>query len=242
MKIRRFHLEHLTNGEWFYFILFVKNLIETCTPSSLGIEPLYGRFVERCAKASEAIGKIRKSYYTREIAAADKLRNRLFRGLVRIVAALLLHFDGNIQCAARRIKVVLDHYGYLYKANYVAKSAGIDKLCHQLTVEHADDVALLDIGQWIVHLQAASNNFSDLLQSRFDENITTRNKPRFRNVRRETDPVYRDIIDHIEAGILIKGEESFAYFVEKLNPLAESYANSLALRKGHSQSNRKSNP
>lgn len=237
MKIRRFRLGHLTNEEWFYFMFIVKGLIETYTPAALGVERLYERFADCCNKASESIEYIRKSFYTKEIKAADKLRNRMFRGLAKTVKAALLHYEASVQAAAVRVAIVLDHYRRLPYFDFAAKSAGINLLLSLLTAEYSADIALLGINGWIERLRDSNLAFIKLYGNRSDERAG-KTPLRFKDVRKETDPIYRAIIEYVEARILLEGVESFESFVRDLNFHAESCALTLAQRKGRSKSRR----
>jgi hypothetical protein len=221
-------------------MFIVKGLIETYTPAALGVERLYELFADCCNKASESAAYIRKSFYTKQVEAADKLRNKMLRGLAKTVKAALLHYEASVQAAAVRVAIVLNYSGRLTHVDFAAKSGSINHLLGLLTGEYAADAALLEINGWIERLRDSNRAFIKLYGTRNDESAD-KTPLRFKDVRKETDPIYRAIIEYVEAEILLEGSESLESlksFVRDLNVHADSCALTLAQRKGRSKSRR----
>jgi hypothetical protein len=103
---------------------------------------------------------------------------------------------------------------------------------------YADAVATLGLDEWINQLDADNQAFDALLQTRYTENAG-KQKVRMSEIRMETDRCYRDMLDRIEASMLLNGETPYAPFVSALNIYAEHYANVIAQRKGRKKTDAK---
>jgi hypothetical protein len=248
LKVKRFKNENLRNEESFQFYTVFIDLFEDgspkednpdadgtsgvpFSPSALGIEELFAPFLVLYDKADEALELIRKSATTEKIAEADTTRDLVLRGFTEAVHSAVNHFDDAKRDAARRLQVVLGHYGNLAIKSYDEETAAIYNLLQELTGANAADVSLLGLTDWVVQLEADNKAFSALMEARYAENAG-KTELRMKNVRKELDRCYRDIIDFIDAKALVNGEATYAPFVKELNTRVERFAAILAQRKG----------
>jgi hypothetical protein len=231
MKIKRFRNEILRNEEWFQFYTEFKALVEYYTPAVLNIDALFPAFLTLYGSADEAMEVIRKSATTEQIAEADNARDTVFRGLAEAVKSSLYHFDIGKREAAKRLQTVLSHYGNIARKSYDEETASIYNFLQELNGAYAADVTALNLTDWLTQLDADNHAFDALLQARYAEGEA---KPDIRTleVRRELDRNYRDMLDRIDASILLNGETQYAPFVKALNIRVEHYSNIIALRKG----------
>jgi hypothetical protein len=234
MKIRRLRVENLRNEEWFQFFTEFKALAEQHSPAALNIDELFALFLVLYAGADEALEIIRKSASTEQIADADTARDTVFRGLAEAVQSALLHFDAVKREAARRLQITFDHYGNVARKSYDAETATIHNLIQELNGKHATDVATLGLGDWVTQLDADNRAFEALMNTRYSEEAG-KTDFRMKEVRRETDRIYRDITDRLEALMLVNGDTAYVPFVKELNIRVERYADILAQRKGRSE-------
>jgi hypothetical protein len=238
MKFRRFRIEDLKNEEWFQFYTEFKTLAEQYSPATLNIDALFATFLSLYAGADAALEIIRKSAATEQLAETDHARDVVFRGFSDTVKAGLSHFDSAKREAARRLEIVLNHYGNIARKSYDEETATIYNFLQEVNGVHAADVAALGLGEWVSKLDADNKAFDALLQTRYTENA---GKPdvRMSEIRRETDRNYRDMLDRIDASILLNGEKQYVSFVNALNIRAEHYANIIAQRKGRKKTDAK---
>jgi hypothetical protein len=232
MKCKRFRIEDLRHEEWFQFYTEFKTLAEQHDPSALNIDALFATFVILYARADEALEIIRKSAATEQMAEADHARDVTFRGFSDAVKSGLSHFDPSRREAARQLKIVFDHYGNIARKAYDEETASIRNLLQEMNGVHAADIATLGLGEWVSRLEADNNAFDAFQQTRYAEGA---GKPELRmiEIRRETDRACRDMLDRIDASILLNGEAPYAPFVNALNVRTGRYIDILARRKGH---------
>ncbi|MDR2805322.1 MAG: DUF6261 family protein [Dysgonamonadaceae bacterium] len=233
MKIKRIKLNYLRNEEWFNFFTEFKSFVQQATPGALNIEALFTAFVALYAQADESLEILRKSSYTAEIVHLDSLRDRTYRGLVEIVRSGLHHYSETHAAAAERIKPLFDHYGDLSGKSYNEETAGIYNLLQELRGQYAPQVATLALEGWINELERNNQAFESAILARNAESADKTTDVILLDIRRKTDRCYLDIVERIEALMLIHGEAYFAVFVKTLNTNIERYLNVLSRRCGH---------
>jgi hypothetical protein len=221
----------LRNAEWFQFFTEFKSLVKLYHPDVLNIEALFAVFVVLYADVDEAMEIIRKSATTEQLIEADNNRDAGFRGLSDAVKSSLNHFDPAKREAARRVQIVLDQYGNVARKPYDAETASIYNFVQEMNGAHADDIATLGLGDWVVRLDADNQTFEALKNTRYSEK---EQKPVFRvkELRKKIDSNYRNMLDRIDASILLNGEAQYAAFVNAYNIRVDHYSNILAQRKG----------
>jgi len=97
-------------------------------------------------------------------------------------------------------------------------------------------VQALGLADWVDELEHCNNAFEDTVLERNKEKSV---KPALnvRDIRRKIDTVYLQIIERIEAQILINGEAKFAEFVNNLNSNITRYAAIISRRGKKSMNN-----
>lgn len=205
--------------------------MEKYTPETLNIEAAWAVYLNAYNKEAGALDVIRKSTVTEAIAEADQRRDDLNSGLAHTVKGATSHFDAAKKKAAERLQVALDHYGNINRKSYDEETAAINSLIDDLNKQYAADIATLGLEKWITELQSANNAFVALMQERYSEEAV---KPQYnmKTARQETDNAYRTITEHIDALIIVNGEEAYAGFVNELNQRVEKYNTTLAQREG----------
>jgi hypothetical protein len=228
MKFRRLRNEHLRNEVWFQFFTEFKALVEQFYPGTLNIEALFAIFITMYGKADDALEVIRKSATTEQLSEADRARDIVFRGFANAVKSALDHFDPAKYEAAKRLKIVFDHYGNVPRKAYDEETASIYNFVQEMNGTYVADVNTLGLNEWVTKLDANNRTFETLLKDRYSENIKKMTY-NLAEVRRETDKIYRDIIERIEASIVLNGETTYLPFVNELNIRIDHY-NSLIVR------------
>ena len=230
MKCKRFRIENLRNEEWFQFYTEFKTIVEQYTPQALDIEQLFTQFVALYDNVDEALEVIRKSASTEQLADADAGRDSVFRGFADAVKSAGNHFDSDKRDAAKRLQIIFDQFGNLARKPYDEETASIYNFLQEINAK-ATDVNLLGLADWSNRLDADNKAFDALLKDRYDES-TSKTTLRMKEVRIETDRCYRDILDRIDALIIVKGESAYTSFVKDMSVRVERFENVLAQRKG----------
>jgi hypothetical protein len=233
MKITRTDFHLYRNEQWFQFFTEFKRL--TGIYKNLNIEELLIVFLVLYGKADEALEIIRKSAKTELINEADSKRDHTFRGFAGMVISFLNHFDPKKQQAAVQLEIVLNHYGNVNVLPKDEETAAIHNLLQDVKITYAAQIGLLGLNEWVEELEKDNLTFQALTADRNTEEAM-RSSLRMIEVRRECDAVYRQIVERIEALILLNGEAQYADFVNELNNLVRHYNNTIAARKGRGAS------
>jgi hypothetical protein len=231
MKIERIRLDRLRNEEWFNFFIEFKTFVTQSTPQSLNIETLFNAFLALHAQADESMEVLRKSSYTDEIVHLDAVRDSSFRGLSEAVKSALHHYEPLKRAAAEKLKPLFDHYGNLSAKPYNEETAGIHNFLQELRGQYAPPTETLELQGWINELERNNQAFETAILARNAEEAG-KATAKMLDIRRQTDRCYLDIVERIEALMLIQGETHFAVFVKTLNANIERYKNVLGRRHG----------
>jgi hypothetical protein len=206
-------------------------------PAQLGIEPQYAEYRPLLDTEINTLDIVRKSERTSEIEDQDHKRDSILRGFADGVKSNLHHFDPAKQEAARKVEVILEHYGNIAAKTLDQETAAIDDLLRELgTSEHSALIAALGLGDWLVELNTENERFKALMQERYEE-AAQRPTTRMKTARTAVDKAWRAIVDRIEALALVNGVADYEAFVRELNAILERYKNLLAQHQGRSKKN-----
>ena len=217
MSIKDFSLSRLKNAEHLQFQNDFKAEVEKKTATALGIEPQFTNYLLKLKEEDEAHMYIGKSSQTDLLAESDDYRDRVFRGLCDTGRAALNHFKPLKAEAARKLNIVFDTYGNITVEAYDEETAKINSLIKELLNNH--------------ELQTANNKFVDIKNERYTEE-SSKTSLRMKKVRTEIDALYKEIVNRINAQILLNGDTNYKDFVTALNQRIENVKLVLAKRKG----------
>ena len=238
MKIKRVDFSKFRNNEHFQCQTEFKTLVEEFNPATLKLNPLFSEtYLPLYVAEDEAILKITKNSFTDERGDADRQRDQTFRGLVDTVNAGLNHFDAEVKEAAQKLKIVFNAFGNVAQLPLNEETSAIYNLAQELTEKHADNIAKLGIAPWMNKLQADNQAYEALVTGGYEEEAT-KTELKAKTTRTEIDKVVRQIIERIEALIVVEGEANYGEFVRRLNLQFDKYANTLAQRQGAAKAKR----
>jgi hypothetical protein len=234
--MKRVNLTRLRNEEYFTFFAEFKAFVEEISPGTLNIVELYAVFVVLYLDLDTALEKIRKSAYTEPIVLLGEQRNDVFRGLTISAQAPLHHFNPVLRAAAENLKLLFDHYGNIATRPYNEETGALINFIEELRDAYAEPVKTLGLSEWVDELERLNNEFKEFVLKRNRDNAE---KPNLHvsDLRRKINRCYLDIIERIEAQILLQGEETFATFVKLLNTNIDRYTTLINRRKGKKDSN-----
>jgi hypothetical protein len=205
MKVIRIVLNHLHNEEWFEFGTKFRELVLHFGRDAIGIKDLFSQFSLLLEKIDGLLVVLRKSYYTKEIEAADKKRDELFRGLYVVLKGMQRQPVAAKQEAAMRLFNLLEGYQKaVLDDNYAAESAAIHNLLQDLKEGYKADVALFALTEWVAAIDQAEKEFLSLDSRRTQESI---NKPKenLQQARAKADAFYIAMANVLDARLLADG-------------------------------------
>lgn len=229
IEILNLKSDRLRNEEHFQFQTEFTGLVERFTPVALGIEAAFTAYLTSLEKEYVALGVIRKSAETKKLVIADEKREGTYSGFKNTVKGLTSHFSQEKREASTRIQIAIDHFGYINDKPYDEQTASIKTLIDDLNNEYAEDVALLQLGEWINELQANNNDFEELMSERYSE-AAGKTQLKMKQVRIEVDKAYRAITRRMEALVELNGPENYTPFISELNVRVERFNNIVAQR------------
>jgi hypothetical protein len=158
-QIQKISLQQLPNDEHFQFQTDIKALIDVTTTSALRIIPLYDAYQSAYTAEQVALRTEQANPLTKTIQADDTYRNMLNRGFYLFVEAKTMHYNAEVQAAAERIKVILDHYGNLGKQNYNKETSNILSRDQEITANCFAELTTIEGSDWLNKIDTASNCF-----------------------------------------------------------------------------------
>lgn len=225
-------MERLRNEAHYQFIFSVIALVLKYPLIAEKLGSLFDLLQQLFKKEDEVVDYIRKSDYSAKIADADHRLDSAVTGFGETVRGALHHFNPEVVDAAQSLKNLLKTYGHIPTKSYDEELAAVANLLQELEGAYKAKVDLISgLFEWITEIRSASESVTTLLALR---NAEEASKPqeRMANIRRETDPVYRDIVVRIEALSLVEGDDAYAPFVNELNALAERFSRLRAHKTG----------
>ena len=232
MRINKLDLARLRNDEHFQFNTHFKMLVTKHGPETLKIQDQFEKYQAQYDKEDEGIKKIRKSAITAEMQAADKARDEIWSGMLRICSGALKDFDPDVKKAGQRLKIVFDAYGNVTIKPMNEQTSSISNILQELkSSKYAPDVAAVGIKRWVEELEARNIAFDKLMVDRFDEK-TQKSDVVVKEARAALDEAYRAIVDRIHAYVLLEGKATYEQFISSLNTIIAQYADILSRRLG----------
>ncbi|MDR1273910.1 MAG: DUF6261 family protein [Odoribacteraceae bacterium] len=231
--IIKFHYPSLDNERHVQYHNDVNELVgKYGGPSALGIYVPYAVYGQLYNKEVEALDQIIKSDFTARIAAADHERDRLYRGFAASVKADLNHFDEGKREMARKVGIILDHYGDVPHKSLDAETAAIRDVVRELsTTEHLSLVIGLGLQAFMLEVNNANEAVHGLMLQRYDE-LALRPALHMREIRVEVDKAFRVVLDLLESLVRVQGPDTDKAFITELNVVSMRYKDILAREAG----------
>ena len=238
MKIKRINFHLLRNNEHFQCQTEFKALVTNFDPTTLKIESLFNlNYIPAYNAEDEALTKIIKNTFSEQRSDADRTRDQSFRGSADTVIAGQNHFDPEVRESARRLKIVFDRFGNVAQLPLNEETSAIYNLVQEVKGNHDADAEKLGILPWLNKLNADNQAYEALVEGGYEEEAA-KTELKAKTTRAEVDKVIRQIIERVEALIMIEGEATYTEFVRRLNLIFDKYANTLALRQGIAKANK----
>lgn len=216
MKIEILHLNNQRNASHYQFQTDFNATVIKYTPLALGITDAYEAYLPLLQNESVALVAITKSATTEQIEEADKDRDFTFRGFANAVKTKLNHYNADVRDAAKRAMVILDGYGNVVRKPKDEESGLISSMIADMRLQIPADLVTLEVVDWMAELERLNNVFISLQASRNSEEAN-RTELRMKAVRKEVDAAYKQIVERINALIVVNGETAYSEFVKEMN-------------------------
>ncbi|MDR1561693.1 MAG: DUF6261 family protein [Dysgonamonadaceae bacterium] len=217
MKISKLRLEHQRNEAHYQFMLLLKKLFTKNPDVAAIVDAVLDAFYDLITLEGQLVDAAKYSDYTEMLAEADKRVDRDIAGITAIVEAGLLHFDPRYVEAAKKISNRLKSFkGEIEKKPYEEESAAVKILLADMKNHYMEQIAILNLGIWLDDLMASQANFENLFIQRNTE-WANRPKEKLREVRKEVDAKYHNIVERIDAYGIMNGYATTGAFVDELN-------------------------
>jgi hypothetical protein len=217
MKVQTIHFEHLRSEAHCKFLFVVKRLLENYPAVAAIVTALLSPLYQLIALEEQLVDAVKKSPLTKKIAEADSHIDRDIVGITAAVNSALHHFNSAIVEAAELIDIRLKSFrGSIEKKSYEEESLAVGILISDLMTVYRSQVTLLGLNDWVTDLEAVHNEFDALLATRNHEE-TQKPQGELRDVRKQTEALYRQVIVKIESYANINGDNVVLPFVLDLN-------------------------
>jgi hypothetical protein len=217
MEILTVRFSYLRNEAHYQFLLLVKKLFESYPSVASIVNTLLPQFYSLLALEGTLIDTIQLSFYTRQLVETDRRLDRAIDGLEIAIRAELHHPDPAHVKAAERLDVLLKAFrGEIERKPYEEEAAAVKILIVDLQTAFASDVSLLNFSVWVNEISAAQAAFEQIFLQR---DLERANLPaeRIRDVRRDIEAAYRQIIERIGAYTVMNGTTTTGMFIKLLN-------------------------
>lgn len=239
-RIENLNLAKLHNNEHYQFMTDVDLLILKCTASELGLDNTYPQFKQALAAEETALRAENGSSRSEALATFDVNRDQTWNAIsLRVKSALLSPIADEV-ASAKAVQRIIDQYGDLRSLPYNEESAALTNLVNDLqkpeNSAHLDKVA---IKTWVPILKQENDDFIALFNERNQE-LSGRDSGNARAARLKLDPLYREMVDTVNAAFMLKLTKPAATgFANELNEKIKYYETSLATRRGTKKDNGK---
>lgn len=216
-QISTFSKSQLLMEPSFQFFAGIDARIIADTPAKLSITDEYAPFKSALTRMDQALENISKSAYTEKMNASDLKRDQFYQAIRSQVSAGLYHFDKEKQAAAKELNIVMDAYKKIATAAQEKETGMIYNLVQELRSEkYKGHVTTLGLDEWLTQLEAANNEFNDLVEGRINESI---NKVTGGATvpRKEVEVAYDGIVRKINALAVVNGDKDYADFIDYVN-------------------------
>jgi hypothetical protein len=233
MMIKKFKMMQLRNAEHMQFTTDADKIFGKHGAEEQTLAPVYKNFSSLRQKEETAMTIELNNGKVKEKNVVEHYRDRLHSKLFNSVKTILCDESDPLFEAAQRVMKVIKETGNPTQLSENAESAMLTALGNSLEPYRAD---LETIGA-LPHLEKLleTNRQFIKLENECRELVAAKklvNSPSASTIRKQIDPVYRQIVNTLNVFIGLNGEENYKTLIADLNTLTDKYNALLAARKG----------
>ena len=183
---------------------------------------LTAEFGKLLQQEKACMGLSRTSLRTAQIAEADHERDMLFTGFKAVVRAFTKGANPETKAAAKAIWLDIAGYRINNRMQLERQTGVLYILTKKCLTQHAEEIELLHLTQYVKQLAASNDKVSQLLNLRLDEQ-TGIVKGALRATRLKMDEQFRLVVKAINARMFLNDDESLVPIADFINEMVRRY-------------------
>ena len=183
---------------------------------------LTAEFGKLLQQEKACMGLSRTSLRTAQIAEADHERDMLFTGFKAVVRAFTKGTNPETKAAAKTIWLDIAGYRISNRMQLEQQTGVLYILTKKCLTQHAEEIELLHLMQYVKQLAASNDKVSQLLNLRLDEQ-TGIVKGALRATRLKMDEQFRLVVKAINARMFLNDDESMVPIADFINEMVRRY-------------------
>ena len=189
---------------------------------------LTAEFGKLLQQEKACMGLSRTSLRTAQIAEADHERDMLFTGFKAVVRAFTKGTNPETKAAAKTIWLDIAGYRINNRMQLERQTGMLYILTRKCLTQHAEEIELLHLTQYVTQLAASNDKVSQLLNLRLDEQ-TGIVKGALRATRLKMDEQFRLVVKAINARMFLNDDESMVPIADFINEMVRRYKREVIL-------------
>ena len=224
-EIRNIDLTKVNNGAHRMFMESVAKILaeyEQAIAAHPKTKMLTAEFGKLLQQEKACMGLSRTSLRTAQIAEADHERDMLFTGFKAVVRAFTKGTNPETKAAAKTIWLDIAGYRINNRMQLERQTGVLYILTKKCLTQHAEEIELLHLTQYVTQLAASNDKVSQLLNLRLDEQ-TGIVKGALRATRLKMDEQFRLVVKAINARMFLNDDESMVPIADFINEMVRRY-------------------
>ena len=224
-EIRNIDLTKVNNGAHRMFMESVAKILaeyEQAIAAHPKTKMLTAEFGKLLQQEKACMGLSRTSLRTAQIAEADHERDMLFTGFKAVVRAFTKGTNPETKAAAKTIWLDIEGYRINNRMQLEQQTGVLYILTKKCLTQHAEEIELLHLTQYVTQLAASNDKVSQLLNLRLDEQ-TGIVKGALRATRLKMDEQFRLVVKAINARMFLNDDESLVPIADFINEMVRRY-------------------
>lgn len=224
-EIRNIDLTKVNNGAHRMFMESVAKILaeyEQAIAAHPKTKMLTAEFGKLLQQEKACMGLSRTSLRTAQIAEADHERDMLFTGFKAVVRAFTKGANPETKAAAKTIWLDIAGYRINNRMQLEQQTGALYILTKKCLTQHAEEIELLHLTQYVTQLAASNDKVSQLLNLRLDEQ-TGIVKGALRATRLKMDEQFRLVVKAINARMFLNDDESLVPIADFINEMVRRY-------------------
>ena len=224
-EIRNIDLTKVNNGAHRMFMESVAKILaeyEQAIAAHPKTKMLTAEFGKMLQQEKACMGLSRTSLRTAQIAEADHERDMLFTGFKAVVRAFTKGTNPETKAAAKTIWLDIAGYRINNRMQLERQTGVLYILTKKCLTQHAEEIELLHLTQYVKQLAASNDKVSQLLNLRLDEQ-TGIVKGALRATRLKMDEQFRLVVKAINARMFLNDDESLVPIADFINEMVRRY-------------------
>ena len=224
-EIRNIDLTKVNNGAHRMFMESVAKILDeyeqaiAAHPKTKMLTAEFGKLLQQ---EKACMGLSRTSLRTAQIAEADHERDMLFTGFKAVVRAFTKGTNPETKAAAKTIWLDIAGYRINNRMQLERQTGVLYILTKKCLTQHAEEIELLHLTQYVTQLAASNDKVSQLLNLRLDEQ-TGIVKGALRATRLKMDEQFRLVVKAINARMFLNDDESMVPIADFINEMVRRY-------------------